>query len=240
MARWREIKVGARFGRLTVIGHPQGQTAWGGVTRYWYPCRCDCGQETLVYKAHLVSGNTKSCGCMFRELMKERYGDYGKPTRLIRIWHNMVGRCHEPRSVSYPNYGGCGIKVCDEWRQDYRAFKKWALDHGYGAGLQIDRIQMDGDYQPDNCRWVTPKENSRNRRGLHLVTAFGETKCMAAWLDDPRCEVKSRGALGERLKRGWPAETAISSPPVRGRPGHRGQLRRESGQFVAVEVIDTT
>lgn len=103
--------------------------------------------------------------------------------KLYEVWLTMKGRCENPNRPKYKDYGARGIKVCEEWH-DAEVFCKWALENGYKEGLQIDRIDVNGNYEPSNCRWVTPKENSRNRRNTVLLTVNGETKCVAEW-----CEV---------------------------------------------------
>ena len=101
---------------------------------------------------------------------------------LFLVWETMRGRCQNPNREKYKHYGARGIKVCDEWNLA-KNFCSWALKNGYKQGLQIDRINNDGDYEPSNCRWVTAKENSRNRRNTKFLTLFGETKCVAEWCE---------------------------------------------------------
>lgn len=105
-------------------------------------------------------------------------------TRLYRTWTGMRGRCHRETSSDFPLYGGRGIRVYEEWRKDFQPFKEWALKSGYEDGLQIDRIDTNGDYSPENCRWVTNKENSNNRRTNLLITIDGETKNLTQWSEE--------------------------------------------------------
>lgn len=121
----------------------------------------------------------------------------------------MISRCENPANKSYVNYGGRGIKVCALWRSDYLQFLAWAVATGYAKKLTIDRKDTNGDYSPDNCRWVTSKKNNNNRRNNIQVSAFGDTKTISDWADDPRCVVK-RKSLERRLYRGWPPEKAIT------------------------------
>lgn len=114
-------------------------------------------------------------------------------TRLHRIWKNMKSRCYNPNYHKYPDYGARGITLCDEWRDDARAFMDWARAHGYADDLTIERIDNDGDYSPENCRWATNAEQARNKRNNRLLTAFGETKPVPAWAEDPRCTVSLAG-----------------------------------------------
>ena len=103
--------------------------------------------------------------------------------RLCRIWSTMKSRCENSNRVKYKDYGGRGINICEEWKS-VESFCKWALENGYADDLQIDRIDVNGNYEPTNCRWVAPKENSRNRRNTKYLTLNGETKCIAEWCEN--------------------------------------------------------
>jgi hypothetical protein len=123
----------------------------------------------------------------------------------------MRDRCNNPRRKSWAGYGGRGIKVCEEW-DDYGVFRDWALANGWNRSLQIDRIDNDGPYSPENCRIVDARTNLRNTRRARMLTIFGETKCMADWADDERCSI-SYQALESRLRSGWSVEDALTQPP---------------------------
>lgn len=140
---------GKRFGMLTVIeaAHNIGEK------RAW-KCKCDCGNFTTSTTSNLLRGGSTSCGCVRTKHM-------GKGTRLFRIWTGMKDRCLNPKSKYWKRYGGRGIKVCDEWRADFAAFRLWALSHGYASDLTIDRIDNDKSYSPDNCQWLTREENTK-------------------------------------------------------------------------------
>jgi hypothetical protein len=127
----------------------------------------------------------------------------------------MLARCNNPNAGSYDNYGGRGITVCREWL-DYEEFRAWALANGYADDLSIDRINNDGNYEADNCRWATDGTQRRNSRRTHLLTAFGETKCCQDWAADRRCTVSYTGLM-KRLRLGWEAEAAIGSPVQEGK-----------------------
>ena len=135
---------------------------------------------------------------------------------LMRVWIGMRSRCNNPKRKEYKNYGGRGIKVCDEW-DDFAVFYSWARKNGWAKGLDIDRIDNDGDYSPENCRVVSRKENLRHTRHNRHLEAFGESKIMIEWSEDPRCPVSYR-TLEARIRSGWEAERAISTPAVVGRP----------------------
>lgn len=156
---------GQKFGRLLVIEKVGTNEARHNVWR----CKCDCGNEIQVSATDIVSGHTRSCGCLMRETSAKTLTTHGKSKeRLYTVWQGMLGRCNRPSLKSYENYGGRGIKVCEEWR-DYEAFREWAYANGYdeNAPIQqctIDRIDVNGDYEPSNCRWVDAKTQAKNKR----------------------------------------------------------------------------
>lgn len=198
---------GQRFGRLIVIERAGTNTS-GAVS---WRCKCDCGSESVVVGQSLRQGFTQSCGCFNREQSGKREYKHGMVgTRLYKIWDGMVGRCHRKNHKHYPNYGGRGITVCDEWRSDFAAFMKWALSSGYQDNLTIDRRNNNKGYSPDNCGWVTFKSQQNNKRDNHLITYNGVTHTLTEW-----SEIKgiNRNTLSARLNRlKWPVDKALSSP----------------------------
>lgn len=149
--------------------------------------------------------------------------EHGIRTRIYHIWRRMKTCCSNRNDPRYPRYGGRGILICPEWSESYGAFREWALTHGYQEHLTLDRTDNNAGYYPANCRWVTYQENNSNRRDTVLVTAWGETRCMAAWATDHRCSI-TLSSLHKRLRLGIPPELAISLPAQRG----NGNLRRKA------------
>jgi len=146
-----------KFGNLLTICPTEKRTK--GKEVIWL-CRCICGNLTEVASAHLISGHTKSCGCLRKEFSL-KHGDAinKKRHRIYRIWIHMKQRCENKNSYDYKYYGRKGISVCEEWRNNYPAFKLWALLNGYDDNLTIDRIDHNGNYEPSNCQWLTQSKN---------------------------------------------------------------------------------
>lgn len=152
---------GKKFGRLTVVKRADNDK--NGSPRW--QCKCDCGKFVSVYGSSLRSGETQSCGCLNREISSKKNKTHGlSKTKLYSVWTDMKDRCFNPRNHAYMYYGQRGISVCPEWKNDFMAFFTWAINAGYADGLSIDRIDVDGNYEPNNCRWATWVIQNNNKR----------------------------------------------------------------------------
>ena len=199
-ANIKEIAPGTVYGRLTVkesVGSKNGEIH--------YRCICECGNEAIVSGVNLRKGATQSCGCLRKERQKasvQKHGGY--KTRLYRTWDAMIQRCTNKNHPAYHYYGARGITVCDEWRDSFEAFRDWAQESGYRDDLTIDRINVDGNYDPGNCRWATRKEQMHNTRRCHYITVDGVTKDLTQWAQTIGL---STGAIGWAIQSGKdPAE----------------------------------
>lgn len=209
-----EDLTGQRFGMLTVIEKVENKN--GRVT---WKCKCDCGGIRISNANNIKSGKVKSCGCMVKN---NRIPDYAihpykhkmSKTRIYRIWANMRNRCEDKNSQEYSLYGGRGIRVCDEWLGEHGSenFIKWAYENGYDENVPygectIDRIDVNGNYEPSNCKWSTAKEQANNRRTNLVYEYNGKKKTLMQW-----CELynKKYYLVRQRIRRdGWSFERAL-------------------------------
>lgn len=212
MAKIKDL-ASQRFGRLMVL-YDTGERRDRSVV--WH-CQCDCGNELDVRSGDLVSAHTTSCGCYRRQRVAEVHTVHGMTRRekihpIYWIWRAMLQRCENPNRKNYENYGFRGIKVCDEWHK-FIPFCDWALANGWQKGLQLDRINNNGNYEPGNCHWATPQENNRNKRNNRMITFVGKTQCLAAWADEIGIEYCILRARINRCR--WPIERALTEPVKR-------------------------
>ena len=197
---------GQTFGRM-VAKYVAKTDARG--RQFWW-CECSCGEGKVIRGVDLRNGKTKSCGCLRNDRVRAARGTHlDSGTRLYRIWRAMRRRCSDKNQLSYTWYGGKGIIVCDEW-DSYENFKSWAIAKGYEENLSIDRIDNDGDYTPDNCRWATNLTQGNNTTRNKKITFNGETLNISQWSR----KLGGKGSLvANRIKLlGWSPDEAVSIP----------------------------
>lgn len=196
---------GERFGRLVVI-----KRIGTRATHPLWLCKCDCGNYAEVTTANLRSGASTSCGCYKVEVTKKIITKHGESySRIYHIWKAMRRRCNIKDCKDYKYYGGRGISVCDEWENDFAAFREWALANGYQEWLSIDRIDVNGDYCPENCRWASTYEQNNNKRTSKYISFNGKTGTVREFADKYGI---SYSCLYARLKLGWSIEDALLTP----------------------------
>lgn len=192
---------GRQFGRWVVL-HEAGRSNAGKVM--WL-CRCACGKKERVAGGDLRSGRTKGCKpCSARD-KATTHGE--TKTKLHYTWLRMKDRCYNRNSADYKHYGERGISVCAEWRDTYIAFRDWSLENGYVEGLEIDRIDNNGNYCPENCRWATRRQQTQNTRRNVLIEINGDIKCRAEWARESGLNVNM---IARRQQRGLRGEDLLS------------------------------
>lgn len=190
-----------QFDRWTVIRRAENR--WGRVP-YWL-CRCACGVEKEVHGQRLQEGGSTSCGCSRIGNGNRRKHGFTR-TRIYKIWSNMLERCHNPKRHVFPYYGGRGIKVCDRWM----SFENFLADMGHEPeGYTLDRIDTNGNYEPDNCRWASRKEQARNTRRNNVISFNGKSLSLSEWEEELGISQK---VLCSRLRSGWTPEDALTRP----------------------------
>lgn len=195
-----EDLTGRRYGMLTVVKmckHKSGEPV------KWI-CKCDCGNEKIAKGVYLKNGKTSHCGC------NKPYSYRLSYPRLYRIWTDMKQRCNNPNNDRAYDYGSRGIKVCKEWEYSFESFAKWALNNGYSDKLTLDRKDVNGNYEPSNCQWITSFAQMSNMRNNVNLKYNGEIQTLSEWC---RRLNMNYGTISYRLKRGWSVEDAFEKPP---------------------------
>lgn len=197
---------GKKYGRLTVIKHI-GKDKYNNAI---WKCKCSCGNIITIRGATLRNGKAQSCGCLRKEMTKQLAKNNiihnMSNTRLYRVWQGMKSRCYYKQNNRYKDYGGRGIKVCNEWIHDFTAFYEWAINNGYQDNLTIDRIDVDGNYELSNCRWITSRDQQRNKRTSNLYTINGETRCLSEWCEKLNLNYNT---VSTRIHRNYTIEKAL-------------------------------
>ena len=201
---------GKHFCRWTVLPKYE-RRPHGSKTRIYWKCRCDCGTTDFIMVDNLTLGKSQSCGCLRSELAAQAHrthGHYGIPEYVA--WQQMKQRCYNPKVFCYHNYGGRGIRVCDDWKH---SFSQFLADMGPkpSSKTSLDRIDNDGNYEPNNCRWATGNQQRRNTRGrLRLLTHNGQTMCLKDW--SVHLDIRA-DQIRRRIERyGWSVAKALSTP----------------------------
>jgi len=208
MARAIDL-AGNKYGKLTPVKIAYKYRDKFNDMRIFWECKCDCGNTCVVNSRAITSGKTKSCGCL-RKGVNKKHGYYG--TRLYRIYQGMKSRCKYSCCQDYKYYGGRGITYCAEWDK-FENFLEWALNNDYKDGLSLERIDVNGNYEPDNCCWVTPQEQRYNLTTSLKFTINNETKCLSEWC---RIYKVPYARVHKRITcYGWDIVSALTTPSAR-------------------------
>lgn len=227
-SRYNDL-TGMKFGRLTAIRRVENighKVAW--------ECRCDCGRTVRVTGDALHRGTTQSCGCLHKEVTHNLLTTHGQSKgKLYGVYNAMKRRCYSEKDSHYKHYGGRGIKICDEWLGSggFASFSAWAHEHGYQDGLSIDRVDNNGDYTPDNCRWADRFTQGCNKRNNVVVTACGQERNISSW---GRKNHLDGEAIRKRLARGWTVEEAVGEKEHK-RDWEASARKRHDARYITVK-----
>lgn len=198
------MNIGEKYNMLTCIGKDESRDY-----RY-YLFRCECGQIKSIIACNVKDGYTKSCGCRPNK-GNTKHGMHG--TKLYGIWKGIRERCNNPNTNRHHIYHDKGISICEEWN-DFTNFSNWAMENGYEDGLTIDRIDVNGNYEPSNCRWATQKEQANNKSNSRYLSFNGETHTLGEWASITGISLRT---IWKRLDSGWSVEEALTVEPFVGR-----------------------
>lgn len=208
MGRKREYVIGNKYGRITITDcEPDGCSPNGSSYRI-VKYLCECGNVGTARLSDIKRGNTMSCGCLFKDTFIKHGFDScdSKYKRIYHIYHDIKKRCYNENSHAYKDYGGRGIKMCDEWLENFKSFASWCLSNGYLDCLTIDRIDNNGDYKPSNCRWTTIQEQANNKRNNIIVSKNGLSMTATQWC---RYLGLNIGTYKSRRRMGWDVEKSL-------------------------------
>lgn len=206
MNRFKDL-TGKRFGRLVALSVDHFQDVKRGRRTFW-KCKCDCGNIKVIRSDSLISGNTTSCGCFDYE--RRCKPDSIKKHKLYRVYWAMKDRCYKPTSKVYKWYGGRGIKICQEWLDSYESFYNWCMENGYKEGLTLDRINVNGNYEPDNCRLITQQEQANNTTRNRIITFNGESLNIVQWAT--KLDININTLYARLVTNNWSIERALTEP----------------------------
>lgn len=203
MSRFIDL-TGHKYGRVTVVsyfGHKGRRTAWN--------CLCECGNKFVTTGDALRTGKTSSCGCYRHEREVEANTTHGKRnTRIYRTYATMKQRCYCKTNFKYKNYGERGIKICDEWLHNFMSFYNWAMENGYNDTLTIERIDVNGNYCPENCTWIPLGEQAKNKTTNRIILYNGQKDILSNWCKSLGLNYKT---THNRLSNGWSVEDAFKT-----------------------------
>jgi hypothetical protein len=202
----RDLKKGDVFGKLTVLYEAEKFILPSGQTNRAFMCRCECGNEKVIRLLHLVRGRISSCGC----IQGEHHGEC--KSLLYNVWRGMKNRCDSDTYINHNRYKDRGITVCDEWNKSYLTFKAWASANGWMEGLELDRKNNDGNYEPSNCRFVTPIVNANNKEATVMVFYDGKEQPFLPLLRELNIPELHHSTIRTRMQRGWSFMEAITIP----------------------------
>ena len=204
---------GKRYGRLVAVERAENRISKSGKIRARWLCKCDCGKEKVVLLDDLRGGHTKSCGCFNSEIASRRKKTHGATkTRIYNEWLSMKSRCYNKNAKDYIRYGGRGIKICEAWKNDFVTFRDWAMENGYKDNLTIERKDVNGDYCPENCCWITASEQAKNRRTT--LRAKDENGNEIYAMDIAEKNGIPMNVVVARKSRGWDLEKALNTPLI--------------------------
>ena len=202
MSKFIDIK-GKKYNRWTVLSLDRIENK----RAYWL-CECECGTQRVISSSSLRCGNSKSCGCLHKENVKRTINGLSK-TKLYRNYSNIKQRCYNPKFSLYKNYGGRGIVMCDEWLNNFMSFYNWAINNGYKDNLTIDRIDVNGNYEPNNCRWILMDNQYYNRTDNVYYVVNNNKKCLAELCKEYNMPYQT---VRKRLERGENILNALTKP----------------------------
>lgn len=228
------LNIGEQIGHVVVIVEDEPHITPSGTKHRRYVCQCECGNLKSFIEWNLKkSGDHANCGCVNRREVAERSRTHGKSyTKLYGIWGSMIKRCRNPKDYHYEQYGRRGIIVCDEWL-DYLTFEAWALSNGYVEGLSIDRRDVDGNYCPQNCRWVTDYTQMNNRRNTYYLEYNGVRLSLSEWSAQTGL---SRATIRQRILAGWGVEKALTTPLDASKSAIAKRANRKDGEDCATRI----
>lgn len=192
-----------KYGKLTILGIEYQKKYSNGTIIDFVKCKCECGNIKIINFNNIKRGLVKSCGCITKT------ANGMSKTRIYQIYRHLINRCYRQKDISYKNYGNKGITVCEEWRNDFMSFYNWSMAHDYADDLTIDRIDVNGNYEPSNCRWVNMTVQQNNRTNNRVLEYKGQKKTITEWAK--YCGLSYRN-LYYRLKNGYTIEEAIEKP----------------------------